>query len=154
VGQPVFPEVEPGEGRVAIEMKHPKPRPGTKQVDQMAIHFSYNQTYIPLVGSIVLVVAPTPRNLQAAEETYEVDYERVRAFTINPGQAVLIDKGVWHNSFMFGAPECSYINVTRKNPGEGRSLDAAGKVELVHARRAYVGFVDLPKRDNRVIELE
>src|ERR1043166_8069144 len=75
--QPVFPEVEAGEGRVAIELKYMKERPDTRQMHEMAIHFSYNQTYIPLSGSMVLVVAPTPRNRDAGPERYEFDYDRV-----------------------------------------------------------------------------
>jgi len=151
--QPIFPEVEPGEGRVAMELLHIKHRPEAKRMDQMAIHFSYNQTFIPLQGSMVLVVAPAPRNREAGQAAYEFDYEKVAAFVLEPGQAALIDKGVWHNALTFG-PECTVINVTRKDPGEGTSRDVEGRIELVPTMRPYVEFIDLQKRDNRVIELE
>jgi len=151
--QPIFPEVEPGEGRVAMELQHLKYRPDAKRMSQMAIHFSYNQTFIPLRGSLVLVVAPAPRNREAGQTNYEFDYERVAAFVVEAGQAALIDNGVWHNAVTFG-PECTLINVTRKNPGEGTSPDVEGRIELMPKVRSYVEFVDLQKRDDRVIELE
>src|SRR5215467_11057900 len=84
--QPIFPQVEPGEGRVAMEVLHVKHRPNAKRMDQMAIHFSYNQTFIPVQGSMVLVVAPAPRNREAGQANYEFDYERVAAFVLEPGQ--------------------------------------------------------------------
>lgn len=151
--QPIFPEVEPEEGRVAMELQYLKYRPDAKRMSQMAIHFSYNQTFIPLQGSMVLVVAPAPRNREAGQAAYEFDYERVAAFVLEPGQAAIIDKGVWHNGLTFG-PQCMLINVTRKDPGEGISQDVEGRIELVPTMRPYVEFVDLQKRDHRVIELE
>src|SRR5688572_24619347 len=124
--QPIFPDVDAGEGRVAIEVKHVKARPDTEQMHQMAIHFSYNQTYIPLRGSMVLVVAPAPRNRDADQAAYEFDYERVAGFIFKLGQAAHIDKGVWHNTFMLGS-QCRVINVTRKNVGEGTTVDVGGR---------------------------
>ncbi len=151
--QPLFPEVEPSEGRVALELQHLEYRPDAKRLSQMAIHFSYNQTIIPLRGSMVLVVAPAPRNCEAGHAHYEFDYERVAAFVLEPGQAALIDKGVWHNGLTFG-PACTFINVTRKDPGEGTSRDVEGRIECVSTKWPSVKFVDLQKRDDRVIELE
>ena len=66
--QPIFPEVEPGEGRVAIELRHIKARPEGRRTDQMAVHFSYNQTFIPVHGTLVLIVAPAPRSKEADPE--------------------------------------------------------------------------------------
>ena len=150
---PIFPEVEPGEGRVAIEMKHKKPRPEATRMHQMTIHFSYNQTYIPLRGCKVMVVAPPPRNPQADREAYEFDYERLAGFVVKPGHVVIINKGVWHNSFWVG-DECIYVNVTRKNPDEGNTVDVEGRIDLIPLRRKYIEFVDIEKRDNRVIEVD
>jgi ureidoglycolate hydrolase len=70
--QLVYPEAE--EGRVAMEMLHFKYRPNAKRLDQFAIHFSYNQTFIPVQGSMVLVVAPPPHNREAGPEGYELDF--------------------------------------------------------------------------------
>ena len=152
--QPIFPEVELGEGRVAIEMQHLKPRlPQTTQLEQMAIHFSYNQTFIPMQGTMVVVVAPIPRNKEAGQAAYEFDYTRAAAFIVTPGQAAFIEKGVWHNAFMLG-PQCTFINVTRKNPGEGTTRETGGDLALTRSRRPYVEFVDLKQRDGRVLELE
>lgn len=151
--QPIFPEVVAGEGRVAIEMQHLNPRrPEVTRIGQMAIHFSYNQTFIPLEGTMVMLVAPAPRNTQAPQADFEFDYDKVAAFKLLPGQGAFIEKGVWHNAFMLGR-KCIFINVTRKNPGEGTTQDAGGRMELTHARRPYVEFVDLEKRDGRTLEL-
>lgn len=151
--QLIYPDTD--EGRVAMEMLQLKYRPNARKMDQMAIHFSYNQTFIPVHGSMVLVVAPAPRNRAAGPEGYEMDYEKVAAFMVDPGQVAFIDKGVWHNIITLGM-ECTFINVTRKNTGEGTSPagELEGKIERAHAVRPYVEFVDFKKRDNRVIELE
>jgi ureidoglycolate hydrolase len=119
----------------------------------MAIHFSYNQTYVALKGLMCVVVAPPPRNRDADISGYEFDYGGVHAFEVQPGEAVFIEKGVWHH-FLSLSPECTYLNVTRKNPGEGVGRDTAGSIARIHAYRPYIEFVDLAKRDGKVIELE
>jgi ureidoglycolate hydrolase len=151
--QLIYPETE--EGRVAMEMLAIKYRPNAKKLDQLAIHFSYNQTFIPVQGSLVLIVAPPPRNREAGPSKYELDYEKVAAFMVDPGQAAFIYKGTWHNAVTLGS-ECTFINVTRKNQGEGTSPEdeLQGKIERISTIRPYVEYVDLKKRDNRVIELE
>jgi hypothetical protein len=100
-------------------------------------------------------VAPPPRNREAGPSGYEVDYEKIAAFVVDPGQAAFIYKGTWHNAITLGN-DCTLINVTRKNPGEGTSpaAELEGKIEKIGAIRPYVEYVDVKKRDNRVIELE
>ena len=149
----IYPETE--EGRVAMEMLAIKYRPNAKKMDQLAIHFSYNQTFVPVQGSLVLIVAPPPRNREAGPSGYELDYEKVAAFLVDPGQAAFIYKGTWHNAITLGS-ECTFLNVTRKNQGEGTSPEdeLQGKIERISTIRPYVEYVDLKKRDNRVIELE
>jgi len=151
--QLIYPETE--EGRVAMELLSIKYRPNAKKMDQLAIHFSYNQTFIPVQGSLVLIVAPPPRNREAGPSGYELDYEKVAAFMVDPGQAAFIYKGTWHNAITLGS-ECTFLNVTRKNQGEGTSPEdeLQGKIERISTIRPYVEYVDLKKRDNRVIELE
>ncbi len=151
--QLVYPETE--DGRVAMEMLQLKYRPNAKRMDQLAIHFSYNQTFIPVQGSLVLIVAPPPRNREAGPEKYEVEYDKIAAFVVDPGQVAFIDKETWHN-IMTLANECTFLNVTRKNKGEGNSPagELEGRIELANAVRPYVEFVDLKKRDHCVIELE
>lgn len=151
--QPVFPEVEPGEGRVALELRHLKHWAKAMRLEQMAIHFSYNQTYIATEGVMAVVVAPPPRNRDADIADYEFDYGQVSAYELRPGDAVFIEKGVWHH-FLSLSPACTYINVTRKNPGEGIGRDTLGSIERIHELRPYIEFVDLAKRDGKVIELE
>lgn len=151
--QLIYPETE--EGKVAMEMLTVKYRASAKKMDQLAIHFSYNQTFIPVQGSLVLVVAPPPRNRDAGPSRYELDYEKIAAFMVEAGQAAFIYKGTWHNALTLGS-ECTFINVTRKNQGEGTSPEdeLQGKIERISTIRPYVEYVDLKKRDSRVIELE
>jgi ureidoglycolate hydrolase len=91
--QPIFPEVEPGEGRVAMELLKAKRPANARRLEQLAIHFSYNQTFIPVHGTMALVVAPAPRNREAGQEKYEVQYNKIKAFLLEPGQAAFIEKG-------------------------------------------------------------
>lgn len=152
--QPIFPEVEPGEGRVAIELLRLKRPTNPRRISMMATHFSYNQTFIPVRGTMALVVAPAPRNREDGHDSYEVDYTRLAAFFVEPGQAAFIDKGVWHYAVALGA-ECEFINVTRKNPGEGTSrIDEEMRIDKIPSMRPYVEVLDFHKRDHRVIELE
>ena len=160
--QPLFPEVDPGEGRIAMEfirLKRSSKGPqadqlqlhqstGSNRVEDMAIHYSYNQTFIPLKGSMVLVLAPAPPKVGKTEADYPLDYSKVKAFVIHPGEGAIIDKGVWHGSILPGSV-CELINVTRKDAGEKTSD------QFTHpSQRGYVEIVEVMKRDNKVIELE
>lgn len=152
--QPVLPEVEPGEGRVAIELLKIKRPVNPRRISMMATHFSYNQTFIPVRGTMALVVAPPPRNRNAGHENYEIDYERLAAFFVEPGQAAFIEKGTWHYAVALGT-ECDFINVTRKDPGEGTSrLDEEMRMDRIPTMRPYVEVLDFRRRDKRVVELE
>jgi ureidoglycolate hydrolase len=152
--QPIFPDVDQGEGRVAIELLKLKRPANPRRISMMATHFSYNQTFIPVRGTMALVVAPPPRNRTDGHDNYEVDYTRLGAFFVEPGQAAFIDKGVWHYAVALGA-ECEFINVTRKNPGEGTSrIDEEMRMDKIPSMRPYVEVLDFRKRDHRVIELE
>jgi len=152
--QPLFPEVEPGEGRVAIELLKMKRPLNPRRISMMATHFSYNQTFIPVRGTMALLVAPPPRNRGDGHEKYELDYERLGAFFLEPGQAAFIEKGTWHYAVPLGQ-ECDFINITRKNPGEGTSrVDDEMRMDRIPSMRPYVEVLDFSQRDRRVIELE
>ncbi len=153
---PALPEVEAGEGRVGVEITTLR-RHVSVPLEFMAIHFSYSQAVIPLKGVLVLVVAPKPRNRDAKSiDLYELDYEKLAAFVVEPGQGFMIDKGVWHNFLVTGA-DCVAVNVTRKNPGEGQSNTRDvedGRLDLVAKARPYVEFVNLKARDSRLISVD
>ncbi len=152
-GQLIYPQAD--EGRVAMEILRLGYRLGARRMDQLAIHHSYNQTFIPLEGSLVLVVAPPPKAKGPNPMDYEVDYGRLAAFLVGDGQVTHIHQGTWHNILTLGG-SCSFVNVTRKKAGEGNSpaAELEGKIERANAIRGDVEFVDLVARDNRVIELE
>ena len=147
---PLYPEVDGGQSSVVMLRLQQR----SKRIDMMAFHFSYNQTFIPVQGSMALIVAPPPRNREAERAAYEVDYERVAAFALEPGQAVLIDKGVGHNIIPLGA-ECTAISVTKNHGAEINQLLAvvegrAGRLQSTSA----VEYVHFGKRDQHLIELE
>ena len=147
---PLYPEVD--DGQSSVVMLQLKQRP--KRIGMMAFHFSYNQTFIPVQGAMVLVVAPPPRNREADPAAYEVDYERVAAFVVEPGQAVLIDKGTRPNVIPL-ATECRTISVT-KNHGAGinQLLDVVEDRKGQLQSTAVIEYVHFGKRDQRFVEIE
>jgi ureidoglycolate hydrolase len=146
---PLFPEVDSGEGRVAIELSRLGANWRRSHLEEMAVHFSYNQTFIMLKGSQILVVAPPPRNRSAPIKDYEIQYDKVAAFVVEAGEGVLINKGVWHNSLTLGP--VVYANVTRKDPGEGTTRTPPPG--MIPRDREYIGSVDLAKRDGKIIKV-
>ena len=51
--------------------------------------------------------------------------------------------------------ECEFVNITRKNPGEGTSrLDDEMRMDKIPSMRPYVEVLDFRSRDKRTIELE
>jgi ureidoglycolate hydrolase len=152
--QPLFPEVVSDEGRVAVELLKIKRPTNARRISMMATHFFYNQTFIPVRGTMALVVAPPPRNPTEGHQNYEVDYERIAAFFLEPGQAAFIERGTWHYAVALGQ-ECEFVNITRKNPGEGTSrLDDEMRMDKIPSMRPYVEVLDFRSRDKRTIELE
>lgn len=147
--QPLFPEVEPGEGRPAMELVSVR-RPLKKQaLRHMAIHHSYNQTFIPLDGEMVLVVAPAPPRA-GDPSRYPIDYAALAAFLIRPGDCVMIDKGVWHVLATVEDKECAFINTTRKDPGEGTTVQGSrGAIG-----RGYIETTIIAERDGKAIAIE
>lgn len=151
--QIIFPDVEEG-GRPALEFQRSRKSRGNT-LAHFAVHFSYRQTFVPVRGSMILVVAPPPRNREAQRQDYELDYEKVAAFSLSPGQAADIDKGVWHSAIV-PDQECVWLNSTRKDAGEGVNttrVNERGKPEWKHPRD-YIEFVDVKERDDRLIEVE
>ncbi len=157
---PAYPDVE--EGRPAVLAVHLKHNPNAKRVGQLAIHFSYGQTFTPLQGSMALIVAPPPRNREANRDVYELDYERLAAFVMEPGDVVYIAKGVWHLPATLNG-DCRFLTSTRLDPpkpgaSQVAELEGPITIEQVVARQkqrtSFIEYVDLQKRDNCVIELE
>jgi ureidoglycolate hydrolase len=156
---PVFPEVD--EGSPVMIMARLKCAAANTLLDQFAVHFSYNQTFIPLRGSMVLVVAPPPRNRDADANDYELDYEKLAAFVLEPGDAVNIHRGTWHTAVPLGA-ECLMLTGTRKGAEQQPAVKAGviegGQIPVASDPAAksaspYIEYVDLRKR-NRAVALE
>jgi len=159
VRSPVFPEVDGGSP--VLIMARLKRASNHTRLDQLAVHFSYNQTFIPLKGSMVLVVAPPPRNREAGADNYELDYDKLAAFVLEPGEAVNIDRGTWHTAVPLSA-ECLMLSGTRKGAEQQPAVQAGviegGRVPVASDPAAqsaspFIEYVDLSKR-NRAIVLE
>jgi len=156
---PVFPEVD--DGSPVMIMARLKRAANNTRLDQLAVHFSYNQTFIPLKGSMALVVAPPPRNRDAGADNYELDYDKLTAFVLEPGDAVNIDRGTWHTVVPLGA-ECLMLSGTRKGAEQQLAVKAGviegGRIPVASDPAAksaspFIEYVDLSKR-NRAIVLE
>jgi ureidoglycolate hydrolase len=132
-----FPEYDPGEGRVAFEKFTMKRSRLTREI--LGFHFSYTQAVVVLGGRLALMVAPPPADPAATLETAEVDYDKVAAFEIHSGEAVLIGRGVWHD-FVSLDDSCTVLHLTRRLTSERGSTPA----ESINTRL----------RDHRVIELQ
>jgi hypothetical protein len=108
-----------------------------------------------------LIVAPPPRNRAAGPAAYELDYERLAAFVLEPGEVVHIEKGVWHIVATLGG-DCRFLSATRKDPprkGMSQSEESEGPltieqvIERQKQQTSFIEFVDVQRRDNRLIEL-
>ncbi len=133
-GQRVFPTIEPGQGRLAVELFCTKPAYDLNRLDTMAVHFAYDQTMAILRGALVLIVAPPPSNPEAPMEKYTLDYSRLAAFVMSPGDFVTFKRGTWHFFGPIGS-ECQFVLVgARTKPvEEGTRLPSKwGNVELVN----------------------
>jgi ureidoglycolate hydrolase len=147
---PLYPEVDSGQSSVVMLRLTQR----STRISMMAFHFSYNQTFIPVQGAMVIVVAPPPCNSEADPTAYEVDYERIAAFVVEPGQAVLIDRGTGHNVIPL-ATECTAISVTKKHGAElDHILDTVeGRTKHLQST-AVIEYVYFGKRDQRLVELD
>jgi ureidoglycolate hydrolase len=141
----IFPDVDEG-GRVALELMPLKHR--MEQVHQLNLHFSYRQAFIPVRGTLIVMVAPPPHNREGGREGYDFDYDKTAAFYVQPGQGADVARGVWHTLFNLGGTpgqETLFVNVTRKFPGEG----AEHSTQLADD----VAWYDTLKLDNKVLQL-
>lgn len=143
-------------------VNHLKHSLNAQRVGQLAVHFSYGQTFTPLQGSMALIVAPPPRHREASLESYELDYGRLAAFVMEPGDVAHIDKGVWHIVATLGG-DCRFLTATRKDPPKAGTSEVAEPegpltIEQVIERQkritSFIEFVNVQKRDDRIIELE
>ena len=132
-----FPEFDPGEGRTAFELFKLKRSRLTREV--MGFHFSYTQPVILLDGKLALLVAPPPADPGVRLEDAEIDYDRVAAFEMQGGEAVIIGRGVWHD-FVSLDDACTVLHLTRRLTNERFSTPAES--------------VNMRERDNRVVQLE
>ena len=132
-----FPEFDAGEGRLAFEMF--KLRRSKLTRESMGFHFSYTQPVVVLDGRLALMVAPSPADPEVKLEDAEIDYDRVEAFEIHAGEAVIIGRGVWHD-FVSLDDACRVLHLTRRLTSERFSTPAES--------------VNMRERDSRVVQLE
>ena len=151
---PLLPQVDAGQGAVAMEIntmvRNDSPR---QALAQMAIHGSYTQSFIILKGSMIMVYAPAPKNLTGDPQRLPLDYDRVSAFVLNEGDIAHIHRGVWHGGLVI-SESCRFVNVTRKDDGEGTTDVGEADDDDEKQSRPYIEHVNIVRRDNRQIVLE
>jgi ureidoglycolate hydrolase len=142
-GRVLFPATD--DGRIGLELIDlAAERFDPHDLRTIALHFSYNQLFLVLQGRLALVVAPRPHETSGDPAACPLDYEELRAFELETGEGVMIDRGVWHQTVALGGP-VRIFNVTRKDPGEPASPLAGS--------RPYIEHVDLAGRDGRSIRI-
>ena len=76
-------------------------------VARLEVHRLTQQAVVPVIGSIVQVVA-------ASDETGEPDPATARAFAIQPGQGICMRPGTWHATRSAGG-EATCLMLTRRS---------------------------------------
>jgi dTDP-4-dehydrorhamnose 3,5-epimerase-like enzyme len=102
---------------------------------------------------MIMVYAPAPADLTRDAENMELDYSRVGAFVLAQGDVAHIDRGVWHGAYVL-SDACRFVNVTRKDAGEGTTRVEEVDDEKLHYTREYIELVNLRQRDKKQIVLE
>ncbi|QDO98897.1 ureidoglycolate hydrolase [Ferrovibrio terrae] len=74
-------------------------------VTRLEVHHLTQQAVVPVIGSIVQIVA-------ASDAAGEPDLSTVRAFTITPGQGLCMRPGIWHATRSVGG-ESTCLMLTR-----------------------------------------
>lgn len=87
-------------------------------------HDTHTQSLMPLNVPAVIAVAPA-----AVELEQEAEAETIRAFRIEPLDALVLDRGTWHwGPFPIEGPEVRLFNVQGLRYAEdNRMVDLAGK---------------------------
>lgn len=146
-GKPIYPDV--GEDQLEVALVDLRLRP--EKITTMAFHDDYNQSFVALKGSMVMLVTLPKSDAKPGDS---IDYVNLAAFLFETGDAALIDKGVGHFAVSVG-PECQFVNVTRKHRPEQREI-----TDVIEGRggrmtsRAGIEFVEFGKADNRAVEIE
>jgi ureidoglycolate hydrolase len=119
---------EEAAGRIAIYML----RMGRDQADlqRLSVHFSYEETFAGLAGTLVIVVGSPPKDRIGEPGAFAVDWDQLSAFTIEAGQAVTIDRGVWHNVLPLG-DACQWLVATRRRPAHGRGVPGNSAAQTI-----------------------
>jgi ureidoglycolate lyase len=76
-------------------------------VTRLEVHHLTQQAVVPVIGSIVQVIA-------ASDAAGEPDLSTVRAFTINPGQGICMRPGIWHATRSAGV-DSTCLMLTRRS---------------------------------------
>jgi ureidoglycolate hydrolase len=148
VGHPVHPSVDNDEYSVMLLELGGR----QKKIGRLAFHTSYNQTFLPVRGAIALLVAPRPVNDTDPREDWIIDYGKVKAFLMEPGQIILIDRGIGHNTLSLGEHSL-LVTVTKKHGDQATTIveQAAGRNP---SSITTIEYIDFGVRDDRFIELE
>jgi ureidoglycolate hydrolase len=145
-GKPLYPDV--GKDAFELGLIHLRIKP--KKITTMAFHDSYNQSFVAIEGSMVMLVTSP----QKPGHRDAINYGDLAAFLFEPGQAALIEHGVGHFAVPVG-DECRFVNVTRKHRAEQKEIDDVieGRGGLMTSR-ADIEFVEFGKLDGSCIIID
>lgn len=148
----LYPDADPDAGGFELRLYHLRVKP--KLITQIAFHDSYTQGFIVLRGALVMVVAPPQKNGQLTAKGELIDYDGVRAFLFEAGQATHIYRGTGHFAVPVGEV-CHVINITRRHRPEQRPIEqyVEGKGgKFVDTKE--IEFVSFGDRDQRAFQIE
>jgi ureidoglycolate hydrolase len=126
-----------GSGELSVERVHLPAGMIGPEVDELARHDSYDQVFIETAGRLALVVALAPTE----EGERLVDYDHLGAFVLEPGDAALVRRGIWHITVPL--TDVTFINLTRRDLDEEPTRTEAG--------RPYIANVNMKDADGRVL---
>lgn len=72
---------------------------------------------------------------------------------LDAGDVAHINRSVWHGSLVLNEA-CTFVNITRKDPGEGTTNSVEVDDENIKHTREYIELVNIRRRDGRQIVLE
>jgi ureidoglycolate hydrolase len=112
------------------------------RVEELAMHWSYDQVFVEIAGRMALVVAPAAA-APSADGQDPVAPESVAAFLLEPGDVVMVRKGTWHMTVPLD--DVTFVNITRRDEDEDTTAS--------EATRGYIASANLPAASGAVVQL-
>lgn len=119
------------QNREPLEVKGANVAPRKAIVDELTRHQSTFQFFVPLTGSMMMVVAPS-----SDREANQPDPSRISMVPVRVGQAIEVCRGTWHTLPFVFAESVLWLSIMHRDSLDGyhdvRDLAAAG----------WIGFLE------------